>query len=92
MKKYLRLTQLEVPKVNLQIALKLLKYLKARGHRVSRKQQLVDSALSIIGWTMSTLIEQKESIHKVLIERLGDAGKLIADSYLRTNKQNQGLH
>jgi hypothetical protein len=59
---------------------------------MSRRQQLVDSALSIIGWTMSTLIEEKESIHKVLIERLGDAGKLIADLYLRTNKQNQGLH
>lgn len=59
---------------------------------MTRRQQLVDSALSIIGWTMSTLIEEKESIHKVLIKRLGDAGKLIADSYLRTNKQNQGLH
>ena len=58
---------------------------------MSRRHKLVGSALSIIGWTMSTLIEEKESIHKVLIERLGDAEKLIADSYLRINKHNRGL-
>ena len=80
LEKYSSPAGLEVPKLNPEISLKLPKHSKARDLHMTKRQQLAGSALASIGWAITTLIEEKESIDKLfLIERLNDAGKHISD-------------
>lgn len=80
LEKYVSPVGLEVPKLNQEISLKLPKHSKARDLHMCKRQQLAGSALNSIGAVKTTIIEEKESIDRVLLmEKLHDAGKLIVE-------------
>ena len=69
-----------MPRLNPEISLKLSNHLKTRDNHMSTRQQLASSALAALGSTMSSLIEETESIDKVIfMERLMDAAKCLTE-------------
>lgn len=71
----------EAPKLNLVIKQAINDSVIKRDDRLSNKQAQLGASLSAIGMVISELLEKKEGGHdnKNMLERLSDAGRLLAD-------------
>ena len=92
LEKYVSPPGLEAPKLNPEIALKLPKHSKARDNYMCKRQQMAGAALASLGFAITSLIEEKESIDKLtLLERLHNTGQLIADMMHNQTKSRAAL-
>ncbi|XP_043478204.1 uncharacterized protein LOC122508750 [Leptopilina heterotoma] len=87
LEKYQSPTGLEEPKLNPEILLKLAKHSKTRDSHMTKRQRLIGAALTSLGSAMSSLMDDTESIDKLIfMERMNDIGKILTEIFYSQTK------
>ncbi|XP_044594856.1 uncharacterized protein LOC123272220 [Cotesia glomerata] len=90
--KYARQEGLDAPKLNLEVSFNLGESAVKRDKFITENQKSVGSALSAVGSALSMLLEEDESIDKlVFVERLSDATKILSDLHFRLSESRKAF-
>lgn len=90
--KYARQEGLEAPKLNLEVSSNLSESAVKRDKFITENQKSVGSTLSAVGSALSMLLEEDESIDKlVFVERLSDATKILSDLHFRLSESRKAF-